>query len=334
MSNPPTKKYIVKLLWLGASVIFVFAFLHNLNTHPDTKGWAENRVQRLLGKHGDRIESLRDFMSRSESLWAKTVMQRHEMIGADYGGDESSMPLFPSTNGETYAIHPYTVWDFIPASYNCPWDVERIGRMGDGGKWVCGMSRYVDYPKDRECVIYSFGVRDESSFEQEMLERTPCVVWAYDFSVVDFGEQLAPSNRDRAHFSQVGIAGTTDTTKTPPFYSIGDLMKLNGHEYIDILKMDIEFAEFAALDGMHRDFPVSGELPVGQLMVELHTLEDMTSKKLLDWWERLESRGLRPTWTEPNMLAVTNNVRNKDPVMAEYTMVNVHDSRNILFRRH
>lgn len=36
--------------------------------------------------------------------------------------------------------------------------------MGDGGKWVCGMSRYENYPKNRECIIYSFGVRDESSF--------------------------------------------------------------------------------------------------------------------------------------------------------------------------
>ncbi|KAJ0164488.1 hypothetical protein CTA2_879 [Colletotrichum tanaceti] len=49
--------------------------------------------------------------------------------------------------------------------YNCPWDVERIGRMGDGGKWVCGMSRYENYyPKDPGCIIYSLGVRDESSF--------------------------------------------------------------------------------------------------------------------------------------------------------------------------
>lgn len=42
--------------------------------------------------------------------------------------------------------------------------MERVGRMGDGGKWVCGMSHYVNFPKNKQCVIYSFGVRDESSF--------------------------------------------------------------------------------------------------------------------------------------------------------------------------
>lgn len=65
-----------------------------------------------------------------------------------------------------------------------------------------------------------------------MLSRTPCYVWAYDFSVVDFGEQLEASNRARAQFLQVGIAGKTDLNATPPFYSIRDLMEMNGHQYM------------------------------------------------------------------------------------------------------
>ncbi len=66
-----------------------------------------------------------------------------------------------------------------------------------------------------------------------MLSRAKkCKVWAYDFSVVDFGKQLEPSNRDRAKFLQAGIAGQTNTTRSPPFYSIADLMKMNGHEYM------------------------------------------------------------------------------------------------------
>ncbi len=110
--------------------------------------------------------------------------------------------------------------------------MERVGRMGDGGKWVCGMSRYIPGSKERKCVVYSFGVRDESSFENELLSRTDCELWAYDFSVVDFGVQLEPGNRARAHFMQAGIAGATDTAKDPPFYSIADLMKMNGHDYM------------------------------------------------------------------------------------------------------
>ncbi len=177
------------------------------------------------------------------------------------------------------------------------------------------MSRFIESSKTKPCVIYSFGVRDESSFENEMLTRTNCEVWAYDFSVVDFGVQLEPANRARAHFLQAGIAGTTDKTKDPPFYSISDLMKMNGHEYMsvppprsyllllallrdllpstltptacsDILKMDIEAAEFDAMDGLSRDFPASAgkEFPVGQYMVEIHFFPgDKNAGSFLKW---------------------------------------------------
>jgi len=146
----------------------------------------------------------------------------------------STLPAtrYPSRDSTSYYATPYTVWDFTPASYGCPHEMERVGRMGDGGKWVCGMSRIAESSKTQPCVIYSFGVRDESSFENEILSRTDCELWAYDYSVVDFGVQLEPANRDRAKFMQVGISGTTNTHKDPPFYSIADLMKMNGHDYM------------------------------------------------------------------------------------------------------
>jgi Methyltransferase domain len=43
---------------------------------------------------------------------------------------------------------------FIPA-FQCPHHVERIGTLGDGGKWVCGVDRIA---KQDKCVIYSFGL--------------------------------------------------------------------------------------------------------------------------------------------------------------------------------
>ena len=42
---------------------------------------------------------------------------------------------------------------FIPA-FQCPHRVQRVGTLGDGGKWVCGLDRVV---KQDKCVIYSFG---------------------------------------------------------------------------------------------------------------------------------------------------------------------------------
>ncbi|KAH9176370.1 hypothetical protein EDB89DRAFT_1846395, partial [Lactarius sanguifluus] len=65
--------------------------------------------------------------------------------------------------------------DFFIPSFQCPHHVERIGVLGDGGKWVCGMERIA---KQEKYVIYS-------SFEAALLEeRAPgCEVWGYDFTV-------------------------------------------------------------------------------------------------------------------------------------------------------
>jgi hypothetical protein len=48
---------------------------------------------------------------------------------------------------------------FIPA-FQCPHRVERIGTLGDGGKWTCGVDRLA---KQDKCVIYSFGLSSSLS---------------------------------------------------------------------------------------------------------------------------------------------------------------------------
>jgi hypothetical protein len=154
-------------------------------------------------------------------------------------------------------------------SYNCPWEIERVGKMGDGGKWMCGMSRYEKNHKP--CIIYSFGTSTNSPSastikltnfpnrrpervefryfasiptlqtsttkanprpEQEMLERTNCEIYGYDFSVDSFGSQITPEFRARTHFLKAGVASSTDKNRSPPFYTIQDLMEMNHHEYM------------------------------------------------------------------------------------------------------
>lgn len=53
------------------------------------------------------------------------------------------------------------------------------------------------------------------------------------------------------------------------------------------MKMDIEFAEFEAMDGLGKDFPIEQglELPIGQFMVEIHFFNGMDSKNYLQWYE-------------------------------------------------
>jgi hypothetical protein len=68
--------------------------------------------------------------------------------------------------------------------------------------------------------------------EEEMLQRTNCEIWGYDFSVTEFGPAITEDVRSRTHFTQAGISGNTDTAKSPPFYNIQTLMEMNGHDYM------------------------------------------------------------------------------------------------------
>ena len=56
------------------------------------------------------------------------------------------------------------------------------------------------------------------------------------------------------------------------------------------------------MENLLRPYIESGEpLPFGQLSMEIH-LWDKSFESFLGWWEVLEEAGLRPFWTEPNLV--------------------------------
>lgn len=223
------------------------------------------------------------------------------------------------------------IGDFFPPAFNCPHDLERIGTLGDGGKWTCGLSRVADKP---DCIIYSFGaclvviftccspspngtetgMDWESAWEASVLENTEhCVIWGYDHQTKSFGRQVSQvsfSDKHRTHFTshvQLGPIDRHGRGDEPKLYTLATLMKMNSHTFIDILKIDVEGYEFDTLKEIVKPYLESGDpLPFGQLQVELH----VWSKKFYDflsWWEMLEAAGLRPVMMEPNLVYVNYN---------------------------
>jgi hypothetical protein len=198
--------------------------------------------------------------------------------------------------------------------------VERLGALGDGGKWVCGTSRIATKPN---CVIYSFGksmifvlrfehklylntgINYESSFEAALLSRTQgCQVWGYDFSVKSFGPEIPPTQAFRTHFYPYGLAGwdAHEAENDKKMYTLQSLMAINNHTFIDVLKIDIEGFEFEALEAIVREYKSRGQpLPFGQLQLEIHVWEK-SFPFFLKWWQGLEEAGLRPFWTEANLV--------------------------------
>ena len=95
-----------------------------------------------------------------------------------------------------------------------------------------------------------------------------------------------------------------------------------GYTLIDVLKIDIEGAEFDTLTtflAAHKSAsPFSSTtLPIGQLQLELHAWDDYGKFDFFHgWWTSLEAAGLRPFWTEANMVFVNYNP-DKPPELVE-----------------
>jgi len=161
---------------------------------------------------------------------------------------------------------------------------EKLLLGNDGANWcVCpnGLSA--------SSIVYSFGVGEDISFDLELISRFGPCVHAFDptprsiewvagqrvpekfifhaYGVADFdgvAKFLPPVNP--AHVSHTLLARNTPRPAIEvPVHRLMTIMKLLSHSRIDLLKMDIEGAEYAVLN----DLLTSG-IPMNQLLVEFH----------------------------------------------------------------
>ena len=56
--------------------------------------------------------------------------------------------------------------------------------------------------------------------------------------LAQFGPQISRSHASRTHFFAQGLSGTDDPTGDPPMYTLEHLMQINGHDFIDVLKVE------------------------------------------------------------------------------------------------
>lgn len=224
------------------------------------------------------------------------------------------------------------VWDLYPPEITCP-DIKRFGRAGEGGKWICGYSTFLQdkHVKSNHCIMYSFGLSYETSFEEEMLLRTNCEIFAFDPSIgrlpseplranLTQWEQLKDS---RIHFHKMAIGPTSGSSNQHSLtVSIFDIMHKYKHSYIDILKVDIESSEWQLFENLFMDQHIQRKgkanhrLPIGQLIIELH-YESMT--KINSFFTRIKENGFYPFSREINLQpAIAGN----DPFACEYSFIN------------
>jgi hypothetical protein len=156
----------------------------------------------------------------------------------------------------------------------CPM-MKRIGEDGDGGKFICGLDQIPDDPQ-KPCIVYSAGSNNLWGFEADIVSSTTCRVFTFDCTV----DGKVPANlHDRVSFHPICL-GKSQQENDPKFMSLKKIMELLGHDYITLLKADIEGYEF---DLFHQLLINDGiELPE-QIAFEMHHRTQMDG---LDWYGR------------------------------------------------
>jgi len=309
---------------LGVGFLILCTFLL-LASHDGSAINSLRTSSPATGQQCDEATGLTARVTNAEKIYQKVLTQRKGLI-RKFGPTTDKIDMFPAP---VSPWPPYTFWDFFPAAFNCPFEIERLGALGDGGKWVCGISRLVAKP---DCVVYSIGINHESSFEAEILDRTSgCQVWGYDFSVKAFGPEIPATQAYRTHFYPYGLSGVDkhEASDKDKFYTLQTLMNMNGHKFIDILKIDIEGWEFDTLTTLIKTYQDQGlPLPFGQLQLEIHAW-DQNFPVFLKFWEGLEDMGLRPFWTEPNLVYQNYN-RGSTADLAEYSFINIAGEHELI----
>jgi len=168
------------------------------------------------------------------------------------------------------------------------------GIQVDGDKFVCLDNLLA---KDK-CIIYSFGISNEWSFEDLMDSiGFGCKIFAYDHTIDNI-----PSKRGHGiYYFKTGL-GIGENLKT-----LTELIEANQHQNteIDYLKIDIEAAEFS--EGGFSNWINSGALNnVRQIALELHIYQNEKNQKqyneLLDLLKVLYNLGYVVISQEVNMV--------------------------------
>jgi len=139
-------------------------------------------------------------------------------------------------------------------------------------------------------VVYSFGIGTDISFDISIIDKyklnvnafdpTPrSLDWLnkqklpdkfryYDFGIASFDGEASfysPQNPDNVSYSMEKNTFVSSDTVEVKVLRLKKIMNILGHSKIDVLKMDIEGAEYDVISDI-----IKSDIEIGQLLVEFH----------------------------------------------------------------
>jgi FkbM family methyltransferase len=159
----------------------------------------------------------------------------------------------------------------------------RVGTPFDGGKWICNSPVLPD-----SAVVYSFGIGDNISFDTDMAGLLGCRVYMFDPSpsVVSRFKSFRSGQacgKGTMYYQATGLGPVSALPgrewnlliegKPCKVESLANLARSLRHDRVDVIKIDIEGGEMAALQQILASRTLDA-LRVRQLLVEFHLWDD------------------------------------------------------------
>ncbi|KAL3869489.1 hypothetical protein ACJMK2_042164 [Sinanodonta woodiana] len=178
--------------------------------------------------------------------------------------------------------------------------IVRVGFLEDGGWEICEDSNYHPH---RPCLVYSFGINFDYSFDDDIVRRYGCEVHSFDPSMRNETDHRRGA---LGYFHKIGLGDFNQVNPSGwQLKRLGTIQKELGHtnKKIDVLKMDIEEWEWRTIPDMLKSGALSN---VRQFVTELHInmhFEPMEEayKMGLSTLKDLYDEGFRIFWTHRNL---------------------------------
>jgi len=216
-------------------------------------------------------------------------------------------------------VRTYPQWNLHPPRVQVRCSLEKIGT--DYGGYALDASRIT-----RDAIVYSLGVGNDISFDLALIQKLGVTLHAFDptpkvkdwlatqklpqgFQFLDFGISdfdgegvfYLPPRQDYISHSLIRARQYSSESTRVPFVRLCTAMKRLGHDRIDLLKMDIEGAEYAVIADLVRE-----KIPVSQVLVEFHhRLSSIGTRETRQALSMLESLGLKICYVCPRMEVFT-----------------------------
>jgi FkbM family methyltransferase len=187
-----------------------------------------------------------------------------------------------------------------------------VASIKDGGWW------FTPEGLNENSIVYSLGVGDEIDFDLSIIDKYGVTVHGFDPTPNSIDMLAGTDLPDRFHFHPWAVTAqdgslkfyprlkkdgsksdvmytmiaekeTIDDVIEVPAYSLSSIAEKLGHQHIDLLKMDIEGAEYEVLDGL-----LASPIKPTQLLVEFHhRFADIGMEKTADIIRRLRDDGYK-----------------------------------------